>query len=149
MKVLALMFAGLLAVSCGGGESEPSSNGDPTGECTIGPVVGDDSFCADALIDELATVPLPDFADQLGPGNVYPSDGRAGQNVYFSQPVEDVVAFYEEALPAADFEITDAYGGEGIFTFEFLDPEGSDGSLLIRTVATHPSQMSIQIRVFD
>lgn len=168
----ALLAAGLLVLgACGSGDDggdadaatagqvdesqsdvngEESASGDASSdECSLG-VAGNVSMCADSLIDELAVVPLPDFVDEIGlGGEPNSSDARAFQDVYFNVPVSEVVAFYEEALPAAGFDVTSAEGNDSIFTYEFTDPDGRTGQLLIRSAASHLSQMGIQIRASD
>jgi hypothetical protein len=148
LPYLLTVVVALLVVGCdtggGGNPSITASAGAAApGDCRIG-------VCADGLIPELAAVPLPESADQFGLGSADPNDSRrsARQNVYFLEGPVELAEFYEVALPGAGFEVTDSEGGGGFHTFEIIDPDGHSGTLRIRSAATHPGQMYIEIYIY-
>ena len=132
--------AGVTAVdqdATGGDEdSGASDEGDDGAECSIG-------VCVDELTDELSAIPMPDSVDEIAES--FDAPDRYSQDAYFNVPFSELVDFYETELPAAGFEITQSNGSGDTHTIEFVDPDGRNGSLFIRTAASHESQVGYEI----
>jgi hypothetical protein len=163
----------LLATACGGGGADSgSAQGDTntTNQSSTNTTAQQGSGSAmpegidlpegvpraDALIPELAEIPIPDGA-VFGGGSAHTKaqDPRetAVQIVYFAQSVEEIVTFYLDSLPAAGFQI-ESQGSvtkaadiqpTGDNLVIFTDPGGLSGSLDIKPGAFSPTLLSINL----
>lgn len=167
-----VVFFSLIVTACGGdgaggaGDQPAAVTGAATtgvaGEASEHPASGGidlpDGFpTADALIPELAGLPVPDGA-VFGVGDAYDEnvDPRqtAVQPIFFAIPVEDVVAFYLDELPAAGYEIVSGSGGlsdkseivpgaQAIIVFN--RPDGLPGQVVIGPGIVAESQLNVNV----
>ena len=110
---------------------------------------------ADALIPELAGLPVPDGAVfGVGSANDENVDPRqtAVQQIFFAIPTEDVAAFYLDELPAAGYEIVSGGlsdkseivpGWQGVIMFN--RPDGLPGQVVIGSGLVAESQLNVNV----
>lgn len=173
---LALAVLSLAVAACGGGSAEndfanlaaeatastdgsnPDSSGTSDEISVDGIDLPDGLPTADGLIPELEGLPVPAGA-VFGVGDAFDADvdprETAVQQVYFAIPVEEVVAFYLDELPAAGYEIVSGTGGAISEKSEivadqpalvmFTRPDGLPGQLLIGPSNVAVSQLNINV----
>lgn len=150
-----LVVMSLIVISCGsadvgsngpgapgGSQGSTASEGAGAGQPAGGPAGMSDLGLplAAGLLPELASVPVPDGVGFIK-GTAYTKDQdprqTAVQDLYSDRSVDDLVAFYEQALPAAGFQITGTESGQQTF-IQFVDPASYEGQVIVGTSAIGP-----------